>query len=63
MTTTTMGHASIGKHRAGETVSRPGLEPIYTELARRWERAGRLVPGRDDEEWTILADRCPWPGL
>ncbi|MFD7539933.1 hypothetical protein [Streptomyces sp. NPDC059819] len=37
------------------------LEPIFTALAAQWERNGRLVPGRADEEWTILARRYPWP--
>lgn len=45
----------------GETVHRPGLEPIFTDLAQRWESAGRLVPGRHDEEWAILIRRYPWP--
>lgn len=46
----------IGTQRngEGETVPLPELEPIFTELARRWESEGRLVPGRDDEEWTVL---------
>jgi hypothetical protein len=57
-----MRYASTDTQRAGDTVSRPELEPIYAELARRWEGAGRHVPGRDDEEWIILVDRCPWPG-
>lgn len=64
-TTTTMRLASVtGVHLGGgETVHRPGLEPIFTELAQRWESAGRLVPGRHDEEWAILISRCPWPRL
>ncbi|NEA66624.1 MULTISPECIES: hypothetical protein [unclassified Streptomyces] len=45
-----------------ETVPRPELEPIFTALAGQWETDGRLVPGRADEEWTILARRYPWPG-
>lgn len=63
MTRTTRGFAPvIGVQRGGdETVPRPELEPIYTALARQWEGAGRLVPGRYDEEWSILASRCPSP--
>jgi hypothetical protein len=62
-TTTTTGLMPvIGSQRGGETVPRPDPEPIYTELAQRWEREGRLVPGRDDQEWTPLAGRYPWPG-
>ncbi|MFD8007565.1 hypothetical protein [Streptomyces mirabilis] len=50
----------IGMQRAsGETVPHPGLEPIFTALAEQWETDGRLVPGRADEEWTILARRYP----
>lgn len=51
-------------HPRSETVLRPEpaeLEPIFSELAEQWESAGRLVPGRTDEEWTILARRYPWP--
>lgn len=52
----------IGVQRTrGETVPRPELEPIFTELADRWESAGRLVPGRADEEWSTLARLHPWP--
>uniref|UniRef100_UPI003F494FB8 hypothetical protein n=1 Tax=Streptomyces sp. CA-136453 TaxID=3240050 RepID=UPI003F494FB8 len=51
----------IGAQRDGETVPRPDLEPIFTELAARWAGDGRAVPGRADEEWTILARRYPWP--
>ncbi|MFH7598040.1 hypothetical protein WDV06_23505 [Streptomyces racemochromogenes] len=47
-------------HGSEETVPRPELEPIFTDLARQWETDGRLVPGRADEEWAILA-RSPWP--
>ncbi|KUH38596.1 hypothetical protein ATE80_12005 [Streptomyces kanasensis] len=53
----------IGVQRSsGETVPGPELEPIFIELARRWETDDRLVPGRADEEWTILARRYSWPG-
>ncbi|MFI5987756.1 hypothetical protein ACIBEA_43750 [Streptomyces sp. NPDC051555] len=48
-------------HPRSETVLRPELEPIFSELAEQWESAGHLVPGRADEEWTILARRYPWP--
>ncbi|MFI8872249.1 hypothetical protein [Streptomyces sp. NPDC055243] len=52
----------IGMQRSGsETGACPELEPIFTALAEQWENDGRLVPGRADEEWTILARRYPWP--
>ncbi|MEU1072747.1 MULTISPECIES: hypothetical protein [unclassified Streptomyces] len=63
MTTTTMRRRPvIGAQRSGTTVPLPELEPIFTELVRRWERTGRLVPGRHDEEWAILTRPYPWPG-
>ncbi|GLV97657.1 hypothetical protein ABTX82_15975 [Streptomyces lavendulae] len=49
-------------HPRSETVLRPEPEPIFSELAEQWESAGRLVPGCADEEWAILARRCPRPG-
>ncbi|MFF8610675.1 hypothetical protein ACF06X_32705 [Streptomyces sp. NPDC015346] len=53
----------IGVQRGGsETVPRPELEPIFTELVARWASDGRAVPGRPHEEWTLLARRYPWPG-
>ncbi|MCX5233524.1 hypothetical protein [Streptomyces sp. NBC_00233] len=64
-TTTTMRfrRPNIGTQRKGEgeTVPLPELEPIFTELAQRWESEGRLVPGREDEEWNLTA-RSHWPG-
>ncbi|MFI1769767.1 hypothetical protein ACH41H_48425 [Streptomyces sp. NPDC020800] len=52
----------IGVQRASsEMVPGPELEPIFTALAQQWETDGRLVPGRADDEWTVLARRCPWP--
>ncbi|MFE5550020.1 hypothetical protein ACFQ71_40585 [Streptomyces sp. NPDC056534] len=66
MTTTTMRfrRTNIGTQRngQGETVPLPELEPIFTELAQRWESEGRLVPSCEDEEWTVLAARSHWPG-
>lgn len=58
VTTTTMRLTPGGG--AGETLHRPELEPIFTELARQWAASGRLVPGRVDAEWTVLA-RPPAP--
>ena len=52
----------ISVQRSGsETVPRSELEPIFAELAERWEIGSRAVPGQADEEWTILARRSPWP--
>ncbi|MFF9850453.1 hypothetical protein [Streptomyces litmocidini] len=61
MTTTMRLTPGTGVQRDGsETVPRHlELEPIFTELARRWADAGRAVPGRPDEEWTVLACRSP----
>ncbi|MGW7201301.1 hypothetical protein [Streptomyces chryseus] len=63
MTTTMRITPVIGAQRGGsETVPRPELEPIFTQLAARWASDGRAVPGRADEEWTLLTRRYPWPG-
>ncbi|MGG2459330.1 hypothetical protein ACO0M4_05825 [Streptomyces sp. RGM 3693] len=35
--------------------------PIFDALAERWAAAGRLVPGTDDHEWTMLVEQAPWP--
>jgi hypothetical protein len=47
--------------RSGEAVVPSADEPIYTALAARWVTAGRVVPGRVDQEWNILVSCCPWP--
>ncbi|MEU4181461.1 hypothetical protein [Streptomyces sp. NPDC026589] len=58
VTTTQRRTPVIGVQRASsETVPRPGLEPIFTELSGRWENDGRAVPGRADAEWAVLARR------
>ncbi|KAB7835511.1 hypothetical protein [Streptomyces mobaraensis] len=63
MTTTRRLTSHVGVQRNGsETVPRPELEPIFTELAARWESSGRAVPGRPDKEWTVLARQPTWPG-
>ncbi|MGW0604094.1 hypothetical protein [Streptomyces sp. NPDC002640] len=62
VTTTMRLTPHVAAQRGGsETVPRPELEPIFTELAARWESSGRAVPGRADEEWAVLARRYPWP--
>ncbi|WP_327378850.1 hypothetical protein OG393_33595 (plasmid) [Streptomyces sp. NBC_01216] len=62
MTTTMRLTPHVGVQRTGsETVPRPEPEPMFAELAARWASAGRTVPGRPDEEWTLLARRSPWP--
>lgn len=38
---------AIGVQRSAP---RPELKPIFTELATRWESAGRSVPGRAGEK-------------
>ncbi|MFI6967285.1 hypothetical protein [Streptomyces sp. NPDC050255] len=63
MTTTKQLTPVIGvQHASSETIPRHELEPIFTEIAGQWEHDGRAVPGREDEEWTSLARRSPWPG-
>ncbi|WP_406387288.1 hypothetical protein [Streptomyces sp. NBC_00887] len=36
-------------------------EPSFTALTAHWAAAGRVVPGRTDREWAIVAGSCPWP--
>ncbi|GAA1903157.1 hypothetical protein GCM10009837_28280 [Streptomyces durmitorensis] len=36
-------------------------DPIYTSLQDSWERQGKTVPGRPDQEWMELMSRDPWP--
>ncbi|MFI6644677.1 hypothetical protein [Streptomyces sp. NPDC050504] len=67
MTTTTtttirLIPVSSAPRRGDESVLHAEREPIYTQLVQQWEAAGRLVPGRYDEEWTALTNRAPWPG-
>ncbi|MFJ8802868.1 hypothetical protein [Streptomyces sp. NPDC102487] len=63
MTTTMRLTPVIGSQRKSTgTVPSPELEPIFTELAAQWSSDGRVVPGRPDLEWTVLARRYPWPG-
>jgi hypothetical protein len=62
VTTTMRLTPAIGRQRTGsETVPRPELEPIFTELAAQWASDGRARPGRPDEEWAVLARRVPLP--
>ncbi|MFJ7272632.1 hypothetical protein ACIQV3_39400 [Streptomyces sp. NPDC099050] len=62
-TTTTMRLTPVtgDQPHGGETIHRHRLEPIFAELAQRWESAGHLVPGRHDEEWAVLIRRYTWP--
>jgi hypothetical protein len=61
--TTTMRFTPVirARRRGNEAIPRPDLEPIFTELARQWETAGRLVPGRAEEDWTTLISHYPRP--
>ncbi|MFF3215279.1 hypothetical protein ACFYYB_32130 [Streptomyces sp. NPDC002886] len=35
---------------------------IYLSLVRRWQEAGRTLPGHPDEEWERLISQPCWPG-
>lgn len=43
----------------------PADPPLYRALLRHWEKAGRTLPGRHDQEWNrimttpVWADRPP----
>lgn len=35
---------------------------IYLSLVKRWQEAGRTLPGHPDEEWERLISQPCWPG-
>ncbi|MFI5620787.1 hypothetical protein [Streptomyces sp. NPDC051567] len=35
---------------------------IYLSLVKRWQEAGRTLPGHPDEEWERLVSQPYWPG-
>lgn len=35
---------------------------IYLSLLKRWQEAGRTLPGHPDEEWERLISQPCWPG-
>lgn len=53
--TTTMWFTAVirGRPAGGETIPRPDLEPIFTELARQWEMNHRRVVGRTRDKGTL----------
>ncbi|MGW6023274.1 hypothetical protein [Streptomyces sp. NPDC055099] len=36
-------------------------DPIFKSLQASWERKGKTVPGRPDQEWQALMSRDHWP--
>ncbi|MFI5999134.1 hypothetical protein ACIA98_01730 [Streptomyces sp. NPDC051366] len=40
----------------------PDQPTIYLSLVKRWEEAGRTLPGHPDEEWERLISQPCWPG-
>ncbi|MGW7071139.1 hypothetical protein ACWGII_19585 [Streptomyces sp. NPDC054855] len=36
-------------------------DPIFKSLQAAWERQGKTVPGRPDQEWRALMSRDHWP--
>ncbi|MFE5772080.1 hypothetical protein ACFQ7O_27370 [Streptomyces sp. NPDC056485] len=40
----------------------PDQPTIYLSLVRRWQEAGRTLPGHPDEEWERLISQPCWPG-
>ncbi|MEV6729620.1 MULTISPECIES: hypothetical protein [unclassified Streptomyces] len=40
----------------------PDQSTIYLSLVKRWQEAGRTLPGHPDEEWERLISQPCWPG-
>ncbi|MFB7056246.1 hypothetical protein ACFCXT_24390 [Streptomyces vinaceus] len=40
----------------------PDQPTIYLSLVKRWQEAGRTLPGHPDEEWERLISQPCWPG-
>lgn len=57
-----------GRHAQAQRVqaqrSQAPYDPsmIYLSLVRRWQEAGRTLPGHPDEEWERLISQPCWPG-
>lgn len=49
---------------AQEPYAQASYEPsmIYLSLVKRWQEAGRTLPGHPDEEWERLISQPCWPG-
>ncbi|MFG2993426.1 hypothetical protein ACGFZK_29710 [Streptomyces sp. NPDC048257] len=48
-----------GQYAAGPHGDQP---TIYLSVVRRWQEAGRTLPGHPDEEWERLISQPCWPG-
>ncbi|MGW7329920.1 hypothetical protein ACWGIU_15255 [Streptomyces sp. NPDC054840] len=44
------------------TASHADQPTIYLSLVKRWQEAGRTLPGHPDEEWERLISQPCWPG-
>ncbi|MEU9039688.1 hypothetical protein AB0D45_32960 [Streptomyces sp. NPDC048352] len=53
---TPYGSWSTGPFGSGDQPS------IYLSLVKRWQEAGRTLPGHPDEEWERLISQPCWPG-
>lgn len=52
-----------GRHAQAQQSQAP-YDPsmIYLSLVKRWQEAGRTLPGHPDEEWERLISQPCWPG-
>lgn len=52
-----------GRHAQAQHAQAP-YDPsmIYLSLVKRWQEAGRTLPGHPDEEWERLISQPCWPG-
>lgn len=57
------GQAPYGQAPYGQAAQAP-YDPstIYLSLVKRWQEAGRTLPGHPDEEWERLISQPCWPG-
>ncbi|MET9698181.1 hypothetical protein ABZY31_14825 [Streptomyces sp. NPDC006529] len=53
------GHARTARTPQSAHTDQP---TIYLSLVKRWQEAGRTLPGHPDEEWERLISQPCWPG-
>lgn len=61
-TTAADGYAPVppGRRDSAGIAPHEETEPIFSDLSRQWQAAGRCVPVQSDEEWEVLTVRYPW---
>ncbi|MCX5406690.1 hypothetical protein OHA37_22800 [Streptomyces sp. NBC_00335] len=58
-----LGRHAQAQHAQAQHAQAP-YDPsmIYLSLVKRWQEAGRTLPGHPDEEWERLISQPCWPG-